>query len=374
VIHPARSLTFDDLHAGLEAARAAGMVVRRFDPATGRALYIYSNKCVYDGGWDAFSLMARGLILAPADKRVVATPFVKFFNAGERNGAIPDLPFETYEKLDGSLAIIHHHAGRWRAATKGAFDSDQARWTEARLAAQDTAALVPGVTYLAETIYPENVIVVRYDESALVLLAAYAEDGSEIGFDELRATADALGWRTPRRHRYDSIADLIADASRLPATEEGFVLRFSDGSRLKLKGAEYRRIHAMISRCTPLGVWESIAAGDDMQAIRRELPEEFWGDFDRIVGLLLGQAAALEARIAAAAAKVAHMSDKELGLALNTAVAPDMRPYLFTWRKSGGKVAGRQREAMWRALRPTGNVLDGYVPSTGLERVTSEDG
>ena len=43
---------------------------------------------------------------------------------------MPDLPFETMEKLDGSLIIIFHHNGRWRTATKGSFTSSQAQWAE----------------------------------------------------------------------------------------------------------------------------------------------------------------------------------------------------------------------------------------------------
>jgi hypothetical protein len=55
---------------------------------------------------------------APATKRIVATPFPKFFNAGEHNGTIPALPFEVFEKVDGSLGILYHFDGAWGASTK----------------------------------------------------------------------------------------------------------------------------------------------------------------------------------------------------------------------------------------------------------------
>lgn len=371
--HPARTMPFNELLAGLEAARERRMVSSRFDQATGRQLWCYTNHCVYENGWDEFSLLARGLVLHPAERRVVATPFSKFFNAGERGRTIPDLPFETFEKVDGSLAIIHRHGGRWRAATKGAFDSPQAAWTEARLAAQDTGALVAGTTYLAEAVYPENRIVVHYPEPALVMLAAYREDGTELGFAELAEAAAALGWRAAERHAYPDFAALLADAKVLPASAEGFVLRFADGLRLKVKGEEYRRIHALISRCTPLAMWEAMAAGDDMEAVRRDLPEEFWTDFDAITGLLGGRVADLTARIEAAGASAAGMSDKELGLAL-TSFPADVRPFLFPWRKAGGRLEGKTRQTLFRALRPTGNNLDGYVPSYAMGRVLDEAG
>lgn len=370
-------MSFADLLAGMEAAHAAGMVSSRVDAATGRVLYCYTNRCVYDNGWDDYSLLARGLILHPGEGRIVATPFPKFFNAGERGGMIPDISFETYEKLDGSLIIIHHYAGEWHTATKGAFDSSQALWAKSKLDAQHLGVLVPGTTYLAEAIYPENRIVIHYPDAALVMLAAYTESGEEIPFDQLAEVARTLGWRTAQRHFYASFADLVTDARALPATSEGFVVRFTaaghrmDGVRLKVKGDEYRRIHSLIARCTPLAMWEALAAGDDMDAIRRDLPEEFWSDFDAIIDILHGQFQNLIFRIEAEGTRTLGMSDKELGLSLAT-FPIDVRPFLFPWRKANGHIEGKTRQTLYRAIRPTGNVLSGYVPSYALDRVIED--
>lgn len=363
-------MPFDELMAGLERARGLGFVHRRIDPTAGLQLFIYTPRCVYDDGWDEFAVMARGLIVDQAACRVVATPFPKFFNAGERRGDVPDLPFEAYEKLDGSLVIAFHHDERWRTATKGAFDSEQATWAQARLGAADLSALAPGTTYLFEAVYPENRIVVRYPDPALVMLAAYDTNGRELTYDEVLATCEKLGWRAARRHTFASIAEMVSHAAALPRDDEGFVIRFSNGLRLKLKGAEYRRIHALISRCTPLAMWEAMNAGDDMAAIRRDLPEEFWADFDDIVRLLKASIAAVEARVAEVAASVAHLSDKELGLSLN-ALPEDARPYLFGFRKAGA-IVGKPRDSLMRSIRPTGNVLAGYVPSYAMGRVLDD--
>jgi RNA ligase len=370
MIHPARQMPFDALMEGLERARGLGFVHRRRHDATGLELFIYTPRCVYEDGWDAFTVLARGLIVDAAAKRVVATPFPKFFNIGERRGAVPDLPFEAYEKLDGSLIIAFHHAGRWWAATKGAFDSEQARFAQTRLDAGRLAALTPGTTYLFEAVYPENRIVVRYPEPGLVMLAGYDASGHELSYGAVAAVSEALGWPVARRHAFASVAEMVSQAATLPRDAEGFVIRFSNGLRLKLKGAEYRRIHALIARCTPLALWEAMAAGDDMAAIRRDLPEEFWSDFDDIVRLIEARIAAIEARVAEAAAAVAHLSDKELGLSLGT-VPEDVRPYLFGFRKSGA-VVGKARDSLMRSIRPTGNVLAGYVPSYAMGRVLED--
>jgi RNA ligase len=374
-IHPARRVAYDDLIAGLERARALGLVYRRADAGGDLHLYVYTPRCVYEDGWDAFTLLARGLIVDHQAGRLVATPFPKFFNLGERLGTAPALPFETFEKLDGSLIIVFHHGGRWRAATKGAFDSAQAAWAQARLDGADLASLTPGTTYLFEAIYPENRIVVRYAEAALVMLSAYDEDGREWTHDEVQGACAALGgeargWRAARRHAFASLADMILHAADLPRDDEGFVIRFEDGTRLKLKGAEYRRIHALISRCTPLAIWEAMNAGDDLGAIRRDLPEEFWGDFDDIVALLEAGARAIEAQVVEAAAAVAHLSDKELGLSLS-AQPKAVQPYLFGFRKTG-TFSGKLRDSLMRSIRPTGNVLAGYAPSFAMNRMLED--
>jgi RNA ligase len=370
--HIAHQMSFDELLAGLREARAQRLVYERGGP-TGLAQFIYTDRCVYEGAWTPITMAARGLILDTSARAIVGTPFPKFFNLGERGEQVPDLPFETMEKLDGSLIIIFHHDGRWHTATKGAFDSSQAQWARNFLKRHDLGALKPGTTYLAEAIYPENKIVVRYDESGLVLLAAYDEHGVEIPYAAVEAVGTALGWRTLRRYAFTSISDLLTHAETLPRTEEGFVIRFENGHRLKIKGNEYRRIHALISRVTPLALWEAMAAGDDLETIRRELPEEFWNDFDAIRSLLGASRDALLEKTARVAGTVKELSDKDIGLRLSS-FDDDVRSFIFPYRKTGGDPmsSDRFRASLFRALRPTGNVLSGYVPSYAMTRMMEE--
>jgi RNA ligase len=177
-IHPAHTMPFPQLLERLTAARDNRLVTERRGP-DGLQLYVYTERCVYEGAWDDITMAARGLILDASAGRIVATPFPKFFNAGERGQPIPDLPFQALEKLDGSLIIIFHHGGRWRAATKGAFDSWQAQWAHEFMQAADLTLLQPGTTYLAEGVHPQNRIVVTYAEPALVLLGGYDRTGTE---------------------------------------------------------------------------------------------------------------------------------------------------------------------------------------------------
>jgi RNA ligase len=123
-------------------------------------------------------------------------------------------------------------------------------------------------------VYRENRIVVDYDYEALVLLGAYDEDGVELDQTRLAEVAAAAGMRTARSHACGSMGELIATTRALGLDLEGFVVRFENGLRLKLKGEEYCRVHRVMSGCTPLALWESMVAGGDLDAMRRDLPEE----------------------------------------------------------------------------------------------------
>ncbi|MDO9428194.1 MAG: RNA ligase [Methylobacterium sp.] len=372
VIHPARTMAFGDLIAGLEKARVAGLVSRKTCPETGLVLYCYTQRCVYDHGWDAFTLLARGLIVCPYRCAVIATPFPKFFNVGERHATVPDLPFEAFEKLDGSLIIAFHDDGKWRTATKGAFDSSQAVWAQARLDAMDTSGLVPGTTYLFEAIYPENVIVVRYPDAGLSLLAAYDASGRELAYWELVDVTAGTSFRLTWRHTFASLAEMVSTATDLPRDREGFVIRFADGTRVKVKGDAYKRLHGLISRCTPLAVWDVMAAGGDLEEMRRDLPEEFWEDFDQIAVVLQARYLKLVSGVSLAADIAAGLSDKELGLRLSEVPDP-IRPFLFPFRKATTDEAREKlRLAMLRTIRPNGNLLDGYVPSYAISNALDE--
>ncbi|WP_169053567.1 RNA ligase [Alteraurantiacibacter aquimixticola] len=369
--HFARTITYDELTSGLEAARSEGAIYCR-KREDGLLIWNYTNACVYDRMWGPFSLIARGLIIDPARREIVATPFPKFFNLGEQDRVFPDEPFEVFEKLDGSLIVLFHHDGRWQASTRGAFGTPQAVWAEAHMARFDLSALDPETTYLAEAIYPENRIIVSYDEEALVLLSAYDAEGHEPDFAALQSTAERIGWRTAQRYRFASAGEMVTSAEQLPEQEEGYVVRFASGSRLKVKSPAYCRLHAIINRITPLGIWDMFRDGDDLEAVRRSIPEELWGDFDALVGATQSLLDSRLAEVADAAARYERLSNKEIGL-MRDEIPPRIFSYLFAYRQNPDLLSdGKAREKLMREIRPTGNVLEGYEPSSALTHIIGD--
>ncbi|MFE7836088.1 RNA ligase [Streptomyces sp. NPDC057474] len=254
----------------LAAALEAGHVTRKAHPELPISILTYTRTCQYERVWNRVTTRCRGLVADDATGEIVALPLPKFFNVGEHESgqpyapSLPDEPFEVYDKVDGSLAVIFHYAGRWRVASKGSFVSVQATWAQRLLDGKDTSGLVPGVTYLAEILYPENRIVVDYgDRRDVVLLAAFAKDGTEVALAEA-----AIGWRgigsVVTVRPAVPLAELLAmtEGNRLPGglaatgtDAEGFVLRFASGVRAKAKFAEYVRLHKVLTGVTERDIW-----------------------------------------------------------------------------------------------------------------------
>lgn len=374
-IHPSASWHFDDLARELNERVAANLIraVKAPDNES-LVLYCYTQTCVNAAAWDAVTMMARGLVLDHAAKVVRSRPFCKFFNYGERTTELPDGTFHVYEKFDGSLGLIFHDGTRWRVTTKGAFESPQAQWAAARLRACDVGVLTEGHTYLAEIIYAANRIVVKYPFEGLVMLGAYAADGREYERGEVHAVSTALGTRIVHTHDYASVTEMKSALATFSSDREGFVVHFpTSGYRVKLKGAEYLRIHRLISHVTPLALWDVMANGGDLDTIRRDIPEEFWADFDAIRAVLAGHLSAVVASIEAEHVRWQTATNKDIGLALGT-IAEPARAFIFERRKGGDRWLDhpKTRMAVCRTFRPTANALAGYTPSEAVQRVEEE--
>jgi RNA ligase len=119
-------------------------------------------------------------------------------------------------------------------------------------------------------------------------------------------------------------------------------------------------------------MWEIMQAGDDLAKVRRDIPEEYWVDFDAICSLLTRQVDGIVEAASREAASVAHLDDKEVGLRL-TQFPAEVRPLIFPYRKQGGDLLSRRsRQMVFRMIRPTGNELAGYVPSYAIKRALDE--
>lgn len=258
----------------LNAAIEAGHVTRRQHPALPLSIYTYTRTAQYARAWTNTTIRCRGLIADDKTGEIVAWPFPKFFNVGEHDHGFDyapplptDEPFEVYDKVDGSLGIVFHYAGRWRVASKGSFVSEQAQWAQAWLDGRDTGALWPDTTYLVEIVYPGNRIVVDYgNREDLVLLGAFEKDGSEIPLATASVEWLEIGnvvraWPAMPLPELLKLTESNARPDGQPTSglhAEGYVIRYASGVRAKAKLAEYVRLHKILTGISERDIWRML--------------------------------------------------------------------------------------------------------------------
>jgi RNA ligase len=246
-----------------------GLLYKQVHPTLPLTIWNYTEKVQYENLWDAVTLMCRGLVTDDTGD-IVATPFQKFFNI-EEGKFEPTENFEVFEKMDGSLGIVFWYRGQWVVATRGSFTSDQAIKARELLKKYNTDIMFRHLTFCFEIIYPENRIVLDYgDDEKLVLLGTFDKNGKEIDVEIWRE----YGFDVVKK--YDGIKDFKELKSMVKDNQEGFVVKFSNGDRVKVKGVEYLRLHKIMTNVTTTGVWEYLKNGEDVLKLLKDVPDEFY--------------------------------------------------------------------------------------------------
>lgn len=244
-------------------------------------LYNYAPKTVYDDNWNEYTKAARGLIL-DNEGRVIARPFPKFFNLNERPETKLDmLPKETpelSEKYDGSLIIAFWNpkTNEWQTVTRGCWDNVQTQYANGWIKIQGMH-LNKEFTYLFELVAPWNRIVLLYRETRMILTGViHTETGEDWSYAKVRIFGESLGLDSVR-FQSRPITDVnLADEG--VTSEEGYVARFSNGFRVKLKYAQYLILHKILTGLSIKGIWELLSTGRPIDLSR--VPNEFMDWFN----------------------------------------------------------------------------------------------
>lgn len=261
-----------------------GLLMKQTHPTLPLTIWNYTPKVQYESLWDEVTLQCRGLVTD--DKgNVVARPFKKFFNI-EEGKHTPTSDFNVYEKMDGSLGILFMYGGEWIFASRGSFTSDQSIKGHELLNKYDLELLSPGYTYLFEIIYAENRIVVDYNglEDVVLLGCVEITDGGEVDIHSEYYTDNFNVVK-----KYDGISDYSTLKDMVENNAEGFVVRFSNGDRMKIKGEEYVRLHKIMTNLSTTAVWEVLSEGGSMESILTDVPDEFYDKIKDYENELVGQ-------------------------------------------------------------------------------------
>lgn len=241
-----------------------GWLYKQVHPTLSLMILNYSDKTQYERFWNQITLKCRGLIL-DFDYNIVAEPFGKFFNIEE----IEELPSENYcieEKLDGSLGIAFYYQNQWIFSSRGSFTSDQAtKGFQLFNKFKYNEILDIENTYCFEIIYPENQIVIPYKTERLVLLAVL-RNGKDINH--------SYSIDVPKKFTF--LDELRSIKQYINKNEEGYVIKYENGFRVKIKGEEYLRLHKLCTNISNRDILKYLIENKPIDELIDKVPDEFF--------------------------------------------------------------------------------------------------
>lgn len=202
----------------------------------------------YPEGWTLPLRLCRGIVF-DFKGGLRALVFEKFFNNGEHpeTRELPDLPFEAPEKKDGHMGTIFEYEGKFYITTRGSFTSPTVKIATKMLQeyiqnGNWAENFNPDETVLVEIIHPQTHVLTDYpDFRAFILIGCKNRVTYEDHFfSYLEQLSVRLGLPLVRMWQGNSLAELKAHIKdRSVRNKEGFVVRFSNGLRVKFKFESY---------------------------------------------------------------------------------------------------------------------------------------
>lgn len=235
----------------------------------------YTPKTIYHKLWNSMTLACRGLVI-DKDYNIIARSFPKFFNEFElKPEEIPyGEEFDVFKKMDGSLILGFFYNDDWIICSKGSFISDQAILADKILDKSKLSYLDKKYTYTFELVGRDNRIVLDYGENQLILLAAFeTQNGFEMLHEDLVQYYNHI-FPIVEKININSLDELKS----LPdnGNEEGYVIRFLNGFRMKWKFDSYLRLHRIVTNVSSKTIWEYLKNGENFEKMLEHVPDEFY--------------------------------------------------------------------------------------------------
>lgn len=260
----------------LQQYEQRGLVYSQRHPTLPLSIWNYSAECQYSKAWDDVTKMCRGLVVHD-DGHIVSKGFDKFGNL-EEGMHTPTDDFEVFDKADGQYIGCFWYNGEMIVNSRGSFNSVYA--IEARRLLNEKYPSFEkrarkDVSYCFELIGFEQ-IVVSYPEVDLIMTGVFSSNGFEYELENYKGyfiQDNNLKVRFVKRFHgldYTKIKQLNWK------NHEGFVVRFSNGQRCKIKFEDYIQLHRQMTNLSTTSIWEALRDGRPVSEILNDVPDEFY--------------------------------------------------------------------------------------------------
>lgn len=249
--------------------------------------YNYTEKTNNCGLWDEITIFNRGNIYEKATGKLIAKAMPKFLNIEqlseeEQARILQTSKFSVTEKMDGCLGILYKYKGEIRCNSRGGFDNYVTDKMKELLPKYSMLnRLLEHNTLNVEVISPATRIICDYgDTEELYLITAYSTntDIGEYSYKDTETLARIM--RMPIVEQQDMTWETLLQWQK-DATykHEGFVVRFPNNERVKVKSKDYLRIVRLRCGLTKHRIWNTWKndleqAKNDLTSYMNNVPDE----------------------------------------------------------------------------------------------------
>jgi len=245
-------------------------------------------------GWTPVLRLCRGIVFDTAGN-LIALPFPKFFNYNQHPETIelPNLPFKATEKHDGHLGIIFRYNGQLILTTRGRFNSPSSilgnEMLKRYVGEYNWDQIFPeSITALVEMIHPQTFVHKKYygEKTFIIIGAMNTKKLFDFNYDKLTRLANLLHVKITQPWSGDNLQNLIQlMKDRSVTNEEGYVIRFENGLRVKIKFESY--IGLMVASKLSYSYLMNRMISGNLEKMLATLPEEIYDTAMNMLGKIL---------------------------------------------------------------------------------------
>lgn len=294
-----------------------GLLRSQSHPTLPLIIWNYTDKVQYEGLWDDLTLQCRGLV-TDTNGVIISRGFNKFFNL-EENKHQPTDSFTITEKLDGQYIGAFFYNGQLVVNSRGSFTTEYAKVARRLLETKYFKCLRPmenaaklsnsSHCFCFELIGHER-IVVNYSEIDLILIGVFVNNSEISPHEWVKIWNEGTTIQAPAQYNgldYTKVKSLNWD------NHEGFVVRFSNGSRCKVKFQQYVDLHRQVTNLSTTAIWEALMQKQRISKLLegKNVPDEIYEDVSLFEGKLWLEYEHYEAKHKAAFAVIikCHLND-----------------------------------------------------------------